>query len=170
LKWFRRIVIALFVIFVVIQVVRPDMKNPPVDPKHTLESTGQVTPQAESILRRSCYDCHSSETVWPWYAKIAPVSWFLADHVKDGRKELNFSEWSTFNARRKARKLKEVCDQVREGEMPLKTYLPLHPAAKLSDADRETLCSWARQQTAALGPLPPPTEEEKRRAAERAPQ
>ncbi len=155
MTWFKRIVLILAVLFVVIQVIRPDMSVPAVDPAKTLHASGEATPEVEAIFDRSCNDCHSYKTEWPWYAQMAPVSWMLASHVKDGRKQVNFSEWTTMPAKRKARKLKEICDQVHEGDMPLKTYLPLHPTAKLSDADRAVICAWTSRRIAALGPMPP---------------
>ena len=144
MKWIKSILLALAVIFVLIQFIRPSLANPPVDPAKKL----QTTPEIGAILDRSCRDCHSNETAWPWYTNIAPVSWWLADHVKDGRRELNFSEWNGYTARRKTRKLKEICDEVKDGDMPLNYYLPLHPEAKLSTADRQTLCTWAQQLSA----------------------
>ena len=97
-------------------------------------------------MHRACFDCHSNATVWPWYSHVAPVSWLLADDVKKGRKEVNFSEWGGYTQKRKLRKLKEICDQVKEGDMPLKKYVPLHPASKLSDADRAAICDWAKAE------------------------
>jgi hypothetical protein len=141
MKWVKSIFIALAVIFVLIQFVRPDRTNPPLDPARKL----QAPPQVAAILDRSCRDCHSNETDWPWYTNIAPISWWLADHVKEGRHELNLSEWNGYTARRKGRKLKEICEQIKDGEMPLPSYVRLHAKAKLSDADRETLCTWAQQ-------------------------
>ena len=144
MKWLKRILLALVILLVVAQVIRPARTNPPIDPAHEL-----VAPQpVASILQRSCYDCHSNHTVWPWYAQVAPVSWLLADDVHDGRAEMNFSEWTTFTPRRSARKLQELCEQVEQGEMPLWFYVPLHSAAKLSDADRKTLCDWAKGERA----------------------
>ena len=149
MKWVKRILLVLVVLFVVAQVVRPDMTNPPVDPAKHLAAPPIVQP----ILDRSCQDCHSNETTWPWYSKVAPMSWMLADHVKEGRNELNFSEWQTYSARRKSKKLEEICEQVKEGEMPLWNYLPLHPSAKLSDADRQVLCQWSTSERRILAPL-----------------
>jgi hypothetical protein len=143
MKWLKRSLIGLAVTFVVIQFIRPSLANPPIDETKTIGATVPVPPDVQAILERSCYDCHSNKTVWPWYSNVAPVSWLLADDVKDGRKELNFSEWGTYKERRKARKLKELCEQVKESEMPLKLYVPLHSSAKLSDADRARLCEWS---------------------------
>lgn len=140
MKWIKRIGLALIVLLVVAQFIRPAHTNPPVDPAKELQAPQSVA----AILQRSCNDCHSNRTVWPWYANVAPVSWLLADDVKDGRREVNFSEWATFKPTRTARKLKEICEQVEKHEMPMKIYVPLHPDAKLSDADRKTLCDWAK--------------------------
>jgi hypothetical protein len=88
-----------------------------------------------AILRRACFDCHSNETVWPWYAYVAPVSWLVASDVEEGREELNFSQWDAYNADRQAHKIKECGEEVAEGEMPLWFYVPAHPEARLSQAD-----------------------------------
>ena len=152
MKWWKWVLLVLAVAFVAIQVVRPSLANPPVDESKTIDASMQVPADVHAIFERSCIDCHSNKTVWPWYSHIAPVSWLLADDVKDGRKEMNFSEWGTYKDRRKARKLKEICEQVKEGEMPLWFYIPLHPSAKLSDADRARLCEWTSSLAAAAAP------------------
>jgi hypothetical protein len=87
-------------------------------------------------------------TRWPWYSNIVPVSWYLVNEVKKGRKELSFSEWGSYSTRRISRKLQEICEQLEKAEMPTRAYLLLHPSAKLSDADRRTVCEWARQERA----------------------
>ncbi|HET7434861.1 MAG TPA: heme-binding domain-containing protein [Thermoanaerobaculia bacterium] len=148
MKWLKRILLALVIIFALMQFVRPQLTNPPVDPARKLVAP----PQVQTILDRSCRDCHSNETAWPWYSQVAPISWWLADHVKDGRRELNLSEFRSYSARKSNKKLEEICEQVKEAEMPLKSYLPLHPSAKLSDADRQTLCAWTDGLRAAARP------------------
>jgi hypothetical protein len=141
LKWAA---VLILVLFVAAQAYRPDRTNPRVDESKTLRANSRVTPEAAAILERSCKDCHSSETAWPWYSNVFPVSLFLKSHVEDGRRELNLSEWGTYAPRKRERKLHEICEQVEAGEMPIKSYLPLHPSAKLSDEDRRVLCEWAR--------------------------
>ena len=143
MKW-SAVVVSL--LFLGAQLHRPDRTNPAVDERRTLRANTRMTPEVESILRRSCNDCHSSETVWPWYSNVAPASWFLKWHVDDGRRELSFSEWATYSKRRRERKLHEMCEQVEAGAMPLKSYLPLHPGARLSDEDKRVLCEWARAE------------------------
>jgi len=102
-----------------------------------------VPPEVAGILTRACQDCHSNQTVWPWYSRIAPVSWLTIHDVNEGRGELNFSEWSRYTARRQDRKLKEICEQVERGEMPMPIYTVTHPQAKLTASDRKTICVWS---------------------------
>ena len=147
LKW---IGIILVVLLVTIQAVRPARTNPTVDESQTISVNATVSPEVAAILERACIDCHSSKTTWPWYSEVAPVSWFLADHVNDARKELSLSDWGTYDSKKKARKLKEICEEVEQGGMPLTSYLLLHPAARLSDSDKQTLCEWTRQETERL--------------------
>lgn len=151
MKWTRVVLLALLVALIVAQFIRPkSMANPRVDEAKTLYAVEQVPPEVRSILDRSCNDCHSSRTAWPWYAQIAPVSWFLADHVKDGRREMNVDEWGDYTFRRRARKLQETCEQVEQHEMPIKSYLRLHRDATLSDADRKALCDWSKALRASI--------------------
>src|SRR5215213_756440 len=140
------IVVVLFVAFIVVQFIRPDMTNPPVVPEQTLEASTQLPENVKTILSRSCADCHTNSTVYPWYAQISPFSWFLAEHIKDGRRELNFSEWASFENRRKKRKLEEICEQVETREMPLPSYLWIHWDAKMSDEEIRIVCDWTKTE------------------------
>jgi hypothetical protein len=148
LKW---IAIVLTVIFIGIQFVRPARTNPAVNPAQTIEAHTQMTPEVASIFDRSCRDCHSNKTVWPWYTHVAPVSWWMTDHVNQGRKDLNLSEWGQLPHDRQDRKLRDICDEVEEGMMPLSSYLPMHPTARLSEQDKKTLCDWTKAQREKLG-------------------
>jgi cytochrome c551/c552 len=150
MKWWKLALAFVVGFLVVAQFFRPSVANPPTDPARTLLARTPVPPAVEKIFKRACYDCHSNSTVYPWYSKVAPVSWLLVSDIHEGRREVNFSEWETYEPKRKLRKLKEICDQVREGDMPLKMYLPMHPNAKLSDADRAAICAWAKQESARL--------------------
>ena len=147
LKWVAIVVVCLFVIA---QFKRPARTNPQVDQTQTLEAHTQMTSQVASVLSRSCNDCHSNNTTWPWYTNVAPVSWFIADHVEDGRRHLNFSEWGKGDERRKRKKLEEICEEVRDGAMPLSSYTPLHPQAKLTPEDIKTLCDWTEAERARI--------------------
>lgn len=141
LKWAA---VVILVLFAGAQAYRPERTNPKVDASKTLGANSRVTPEVAAILERSCNDCHSSETRWPWYSHVAPASWFLQHHVEEGRRELSFSEWGAYAPRKRERKLHEICEQVESGGMPLKSYMPLHPSARLSDEDKRVLCEWAR--------------------------
>jgi len=143
LKW---LLIGLLVIFLGIQFIRPARTNPAIDQAQTIEAHTQMTPEVASILDRSCRDCHSNKTVWPWYTQVAPVSWWLADHVNDGRRDLNMSEFGKLPRDRQERKLRQMCDEVSDGIMPLSSYLPMHPKARLSEQDKKVLCDWTEEQ------------------------
>ncbi|MDZ7847777.1 MAG: heme-binding domain-containing protein [Owenweeksia sp.] len=104
----------------------------------------QVPAQVESILQNSCYDCHSNAASWPWYAHVAPVSYWLGNHVNEGREHLNFSEWGSYDASKRDHKLEELVEMIEEEEMPLPSYLWLHGEADLTAAQREALVDFAK--------------------------
>ena len=138
-KWFAIILVGLLLIA---QFVRPARTNPPVDESQTIQAKTQITPDVTAIFDRSCRDCHSNKTVWPWYTNVAPLSWFIANHVHDGRHSMNLSEWGRLDRDKQDRKLRQICDEIQDGVMPLSTYTPLHPGSKLSEQDKKTLCEW----------------------------
>jgi cytochrome c551/c552 len=142
-----KIVAILLVVLVVgIQAIRPARTNPAIDESQTIVAKTQMTPEVASILDRSCRDCHTNKTIWPWYTNVAPVSWWLSNHVNDGRRSLNMSEWGKLPSDRQERKLRQMCDEIQDGVMPLSSYTPMHPAAKLSDEDKKTLCDWTENE------------------------
>lgn len=146
--FWRGVLLGFFGLIAGIQLIRPARSNPAVDPTHTLEAVVLVPPRVESILRRACYDCHSDLTQWPWYSNVAPISWFVIDHVDSGRRHVNFSEWLRRDTKNPAEYTRErfeaMCKQVQTGDMPLTSYLLVHREAKLSQADIETICQWTR--------------------------
>jgi cytochrome c551/c552 len=134
---YLKIIAALLIVaFIGIQFVPVERSNPRVAGE--IDAPAQV----KEILRRSCYDCHSNESVWPWYSYIAPASWLVSDDVTEGRAELNFSEWNSYDDKKKQKKIKEIWEEVEEGEMPQWYYILMHPEARLSDADKKTLRDW----------------------------
>jgi hypothetical protein len=139
-------VLAIAVLFVAAQFYRPDFTNPPVVAADTLRGSTQLPADVDRILTRSCNDCHSNETAYPWYSNVTPFNWFLYDHIDTGRHEMNFSVWNTYTADRKMRKLEEICEQVEQGEMPLPSYLWIHRDAALAKGDAELLCGWTRSE------------------------
>jgi hypothetical protein len=120
-----------------IQLVPVDRTNPPV------EEEVPASPEVREVLVRACYDCHSNETVWPWYSYVAPVSWLVARDVNKGREALNFSTWNRLTTRQQLEAMHESWEEADEGEMPLWFYLPTHPDAKLSERDLALLRAWA---------------------------
>ena len=150
LRW---LVILLATGFVILQFFRMPRTNPAIDPSQTIESHLQVSPQVAAMLDRSCNDCHSNKTRWPWYSNVAPVSWFVIDHVDNGRNDLNFSHWGSYDKDKQSRRLRDICELVQDGAMPLSSYTPLHPGSELSPEDRKTLCDWANAERARISKL-----------------
>ena len=132
-------------VLVVAQAFRIDRTNPPV------QQDVAAPPEVDVLLRRACYDCHSNETVWPWYTHVAPVSWLLARDVREARRELNFSTWNVYTTKKKTKKLKEAAEEVAEGEMPPWFYVMVHGRAAPSPADAERLRAWTTEEMAKLG-------------------
>jgi len=139
----RKILIALLIALVIIQFFHPAKNKHAVLPDHSIAALYPVPPAIKEILAVSCNDCHSNNTVYPWYSKLQPVDWWLNDHVKDGKSELNFDEFATYNLRRQYHKLEEVIDQVKKGEMPLNSYTWIHKDAILSAAQQQEITAWA---------------------------
>ncbi len=125
------------------QFIQSDRTNPPINPAATIEAVAKPSAEFTAVVSRACYNCHSNNTVWPWYSRIAPVSWLLADDVKEGRAHLNFSEWGLLGADVARTRLKDACDEVQAGDMPLWQYRLIHPEAKLSAEDVKVVCSEA---------------------------
>lgn len=147
LKWTA---IALAGVFAALQFIRPARTNPPVDDSRTIQSHTRMTPEVAAILDRSCNDCHSNQTRWPWYSNVAPVSWFVVDHVNAGRKEMNLSDWAEYDPSHQRGLLKDICQEAKSGAMPLSSYLRLHQEAKLSNEDVQVLCDWANNESERL--------------------
>jgi heme-binding protein len=139
----RQAVILFVCLFVAAQLVRTARANPAIDPNRTLGAHVGTTNGLAAILDRSCRDCHSNATVWPWYTQIAPVSWLMAYEVSAGRKAVNFSEWAGYQADQQKRLLNESCRDASTGKMP-GPYPLLRPETRLSAQDIETICAAAR--------------------------
>jgi len=137
----RRFLFGLLILVLAIQLIPADRENPP--PVETIAAP----PPVEQILRRSCFDCHSYETQWPWYAYIAPASWLVAYDVHEARDHLNFSTWQIYDEDERIDNLEEMWEEVEEGNMPLWYYLPLHPEANLDDRERRLLHEWVLEST-----------------------
>ena len=144
LVWLKRPAISILFVLVVIQIFQPARTNPTIDPKREIHANLTVDSAVASVFQRSCNDCHSHRTVWPWYSHVTPVSWLLVSDVNQGRKALNFSEWATYRPEEQQKQLSEICKEVSEGEMPGLSYTLMHRHAKLSTDDVTTICGWTR--------------------------
>lgn len=132
----KNIVIFLIFLLLVIQSFRIDKTTQPVDPSKDFISVTSANTEITNTLKIACYDCHSNQATYPWYTNIAPVSWWVKNHINEGSHHLNFSEWGTYSEKRKNHKLEECIEMVEEGEMPLSSYTIMHKEAKLTDAQR----------------------------------
>ncbi|MGB5821518.1 MAG: heme-binding domain-containing protein [Saonia sp.] len=145
MKILKKIALVLLVVFVAIQFYRPE-KNIDQGEHTTAFLTQTNPPQAvRVILQETCYDCHSNNTIYPWYNNIAPVSYWLADHIDHGKGHLNFSAWEDYSAKQKDHKLDEVIEMIEAREMPLKEYTWTHAEAKLTDEQRQEVIDWAKK-------------------------
>jgi len=136
----KKIAIAVVVLLVLIQLV-PVSRTNPLSP-----STIQAPDDVLSVLRQSCFNCHSHETQWPWYSHVAPVSWLVAHDVNEARGTMNFSNWAQYDAKERADHFKEIWDEVEDGGMPPWYYLLMHREARLSDRDKQVLHDWVLSQ------------------------
>ena len=142
-KIFKRLLIALFIIFLLLQFFPRPQKNDSGLMVNDIHLAHFIPADVDTVLRVSCYDCHSNKTLYPWYYNIQPVALWMGNHVKDGLKELNFSEFATYSIRRQYKKLEEINEQVKEKEMPLFSYSLIHSNAKLNDTDKILIAQWA---------------------------
>jgi hypothetical protein len=141
-------IIAIIILLVSIQFIPLDKTNPPVDEKVALKAPSEVM----SILKKSCYDCPSNETKWPYYSDIAPVSFFVVSHVNDGRKAMNFSCWDNIDSKIKQERLKRAVITVNNGMMALPSYLYAHDEAKLNREEKKILNAWFKKELNILLP------------------
>ena len=138
----KKIVLFVLVLLIAFQFIRIDKSTKPVDP--ALDIIELTKPDAEiaSVLKASCYDCHSNQPAYPWYTNIAPVSWWIKHHINEGTHHLNFSDWGNYTQKRKDHKLEECIEMVEEDEMQMSSYTLMHKDAKLSLAQKTLLINW----------------------------
>jgi heme-binding protein len=144
LKQIAVIFIVFIVVVVTAQLIRPGLTNPPIDPTRTIEAHMSGANGLASVLNRSCGDCHSNDTRWPWYAHVAPASWLMAYGVNSGRKAVNFSDWASYPPDQQRKLLSDSCNDASTGKMP-GVYTLLRPETRLSASDIETICAAAHQ-------------------------
>lgn len=141
-KTIQRILLGLLIALVVSQFFQIDKTQPPSDGNADFMALLSPPTDVAEILKTSCYDCHSYKTKYPWYTSVAPISWWIGHHIKEGREHLNFSEWGAYSDKQKKHKLEECWEEVEKHKMPLNSYLWVHKAAKLSEEQAATLINW----------------------------
>jgi hypothetical protein len=146
----RTILIIVIVVLLGIQLIPVNRPERSDDLSKDLIANNQLPENISRILKTSCYDCHSNQTNYPWYAYVAPVSFLVAHDVNEGREELNFSEWEKRDKSKKAKALDEMAEEVEEGEMPMKIYLITHANAGLSERERKEFAEWAESYAESL--------------------
>lgn len=139
---FKKVLLALLVVFLILQAFRPE-KNLSGNKENDISTLYTVPAEVDQILVKACNDCHSNKTEYPWYAEVQPVAWWLDDHVKDGKKHLNFNEFASYRLAKQYHKLEEVIDEVKEGEMPLESYTVVHRNANLTMEEKNILVNWS---------------------------
>ena len=146
----RKWLLIFIVVFILIQFIQPARnRNGQVLPTD-ITKTFTVPPTIKAILEVACYDCHSNNTRYPWYANIQPGGWWLAKHIKDGKEELNFSEFGSYSPRRQANKLRSIENSINDGSMPLPSYTLLHKDARLTNDQKAQLIAWVSQLKGSL--------------------
>lgn len=141
------VLVGFIALFVIIQFFRIDKTKPELNPENDYLTLTNAPEEIQSILKTSCYDCHSNETVYPWYSNLAPISWMLKDHVNEGRENINFSMWANVSEASKIGIQESCVYEIEDNEMPLKSYTMIHKQAKLTNENKETLLNWFNSQT-----------------------
>jgi Haem-binding domain len=141
-KFFKRLLLILLLAFVILQFFRPKKNISEAASANDITKAYAVPTNVVASLQTSCYDCHSNNTKYPWYSHIQPVAWWLADHIEEGKKEINFNEFASYSPRRQYKKFKEINTQLEEDEMPLQSYTIIHGNAKLSKEQKVQIYNW----------------------------
>jgi hypothetical protein len=147
---FKKILLALAVLLVLFQFYPRAKNNVHGSEAQHIGTVHQLPDDVKALLKTSCYDCHSNNTVYPWYYNIQPLAWWLDDHIKDGKKDLNFSEFAGYRLAKQYKKLEEIEELVTENEMPLTSYTLVHRDAKLNDQQKLTISNWTKMLQAEM--------------------
>lgn len=139
----KKVLLGILVVFILIQFARPK-KNDSRNNVNHISTIIEVPDEVNLILENSCNDCHSNFTNYPWYNEVAPISWFLAQHINDGKEHLNFSEWTVYNKNQKEHIIKDLKDVLKTHTMPLNSYLQKHDEAIMTNEQYETLLNWVK--------------------------
>ena len=140
-----KVVIVAVAVFAGLQVIPVDRSNPPVEAARTIFASEALPPKVEAVLRRSCQDCHSNQTQWPWYSYVAPMSWIVAHDVHAARRQMNLSEWASYSDKKRESRLNGICEQVVNGDMPEGKYALIHRRARVTEDERAAICQWVER-------------------------
>jgi hypothetical protein len=151
----KKILLVLLIVFIAIQFIQPARNtNGQVLPTD-ISNAVSVPENVQNILRTACYDCHSNNTTYPWYNYVQPTAWILANHIKHGKRDLNFSDFGSYSIRKQQSKLKAIADQIKDGEMPLYSYTIIHKNARLSKEEKGLIIDWAQNAQDSLDKINP---------------
>lgn len=148
----RKILAGVIVLLAAAQFIRPGKNLSAAASPNDITAKHPVPVRVLTVLQRACYDCHSNNTHYPWYAEVQPVRWWLDSHIADGKRHLNFSEFGTYSAKRAGKKLEEVTDEVEQHTMPLRSYTWLHAGSRLTPEEITLLADWAESLRAEISP------------------
>ena len=140
----KKILLGFIVAFIAAQAIQPSKNKGNAFGPNDITTSVSVPADVMSVLKRSCFDCHSDYTSYPWYDHITPVNWWVAHHIDEGKRELNFSQFNNYTPKRKTKKLEEIAETVENGEMPLKSYLIMHGNAELTPSERILIINWVK--------------------------
>ena len=139
----KKILLGLLVVFIAIQFIRPEKNLSAAPTSNELFAHYQAPDSLKQLIKSACYDCHSNNTVYPWYSEVQPIAWWLNDHIQEGKRKFNFSEFASYTPKKADHKMEELIEMVKEHEMPLKSYSLIHADSRLTDAQRMEMSEWA---------------------------
>ncbi len=140
----QKVLIAIAAVIVIIQFIRPERNISAAPTPNDIFAHYKAPDSLKQLIQTACYDCHSNNTEYPWYANVQPVAWWLNDHINEAKRELNFSEFASYPSKKAEHKLEEVGDEVKGGDMPLKSYTLIHKDSDLNDAQRKAIVEWSQ--------------------------
>jgi hypothetical protein len=132
-------------LFIIIQFFQPKKNDKIMNPKNDIIFSVEIPAMVKQKIVNACYDCHSEKTAYPFYNRIAPVSWMMARHIREGKDHLNFSAWATYDKKKQIKLLSNICDEITAGEMPVKSYVIMHSKAVINEKEVKDICAWTDQ-------------------------
>jgi hypothetical protein len=146
----KKILLSILVVFIAIQFIQPARNKNGGVLATNISKMISIPDSVQVVLKNACYDCHSNNTNYPWYSYVQPMGWMLNNHIRNGKKELNFSDFGSYSARRQQSKLKSIASQIRDSEMPLSSYTWVHKTARLTKEEKALIINWVQQSIDSL--------------------